>query len=149
MSDKTIRAVACAVINKMFYREKCRDDLVDGAKHKANLRIIGNVDGKVVDVPVEADVSVGKDFDRAATNTPEHELLVGYLLSQIEPAKRKRTIEKLPQLFGRKGQYPKTPAAIVKAAAQLCEQLRAQKVEPVRGWVSIKYELGQPRKVKL
>lgn len=142
MSKSELAAVCWAALEGVAKKECCRDALVAGAEYDVTLRVSGEVKTKAFAAEAEAHLAVNHDGVRIVSHAPPTAQLIGYLLAQITPGKRRTLLDTLPDEFARAGNVlPDVDAACVEEAERLLGRLRAKVQQNYRGGVSTSYRL--------
>lgn len=141
-----LAAFAWAGIAKVCEKEFNREEIGDGQSKHVDLHIAARIDGQVFQQNLSVDLTVGHGSERATSQTPQANVLIGYLLSKMNEATREAVLRDLPEQFDPAAEngYPEFDAAISEASNAMLKKLRAKVRVEVSGSISCQYEHCPP-----
>jgi hypothetical protein len=142
MKPEEMRAICWAALRGAANKETRRDCLPDGKGFDVVLRVAGELKTKPFACEIEARVAIGKDQQRCCSEAAPQAHLLAYVFSLMPKTRRDALLLELPEQFAEADErLPDVPAALVEAAENLLDRLRAKRQETTRGPVSVSYKL--------
>lgn len=137
-----LASAAFHAVSKVAAKEGDRDELVTGKNYDVSLTITATIEGQTLSQSYDCNLSVGHDSQRAGS-APTADILLAYLLGQMNPAHREAAQRKMVADFAANDGSLPVDNSIRESAKGTLQQLRATQSTTVRGTVSCKYQASK------